>query len=149
MATTYRIKRRVLAGQRFDSNVWYSKDTFRSAAEDFLKKPINRRLFTLSPADECMAEGFLCANLNDAIGYVIDIDDCSITVSIRDDEYLSPACLMVKHMIEKGMIVAKTRGILKSYDTKTREIDDMKIICFEAVPDINYEKEVGNNGTDE
>ena len=73
MATTYRIKRRVLAGQRFDSNVWYSKDTFRSAAEDYLKKPINRRLFTLSPADECMTEGFLCANLNDAIGYVIDM----------------------------------------------------------------------------
>ena len=148
MATTYRIKRRILAGQRFDNNVWYSKDTFRSAAEEFLKEPINRRFFTLSVSDECTAEWFLCVNINDAIGYITDIDDYSITVSVMDDEYLSPACCMIKHMIEKGMIVARTRGILKSYDTETREIDDMKIICFEAVPDINYEKEVGNNGTD-
>ncbi len=126
------IKRNVKCGERFDNNVWYSKETLSKAIAEYRER--NRYtggdVVCSSDSSSLPLEQFIIIDPLWIIGRMINIYDNSIDIIINPTS--KPAQKIVNLLINKtDQFRIRIRSIAKDIDPETREIKNMKIICFD------------------
>lgn len=129
------IKRNVKCGERFDNNVWYSKETLSKAITEYIErnKYTGGDVVCSSDSSFLPLEQFIIIDPLWIVGRMINIYDDSIDIMVNPT---SKSSEMIATMIIKNpdLFRIRIRSIARDIDPETREIKEMKIICFDIGP---------------